>query len=105
MLRLKPPTPPLSAAERFALDVLVDLSRVLVAEDGVDVAPLEIVTGAPTPTVEVAAHRKWCMRVSNGRIELERPLLTLIADIVGATAEQRSDAADQFGRVPPSVNT
>jgi hypothetical protein len=105
MLRIKTPVPSLSAAEQFALDVLVDLSRVLVAEEGVDAVALEIVAGASVSTVDAAAHRSWCMRAIEGRIEVERPLLALIADVAGATAEQRSDAADQFGRVPPTVNT
>jgi hypothetical protein len=105
MLQLVPPTPPLSAAEQFALDVLVDLSRLLVTNDSkADGIKLTIVGSAGSTSLSDARAKRWLMTERDGVVELGRPLLTLVAELAGAMSEQRSDAADRFGRVPASEN-
>jgi len=103
MLRLTSPTPPLSAAEQFALDALVDQSRLLPADSG-DVVELRLVGGGPAPTIAGARGRHWCVAARDGVVELDRPLLSLVADVAGAVQEQRTDAQDRYGRVPPTEN-
>jgi peptidoglycan/xylan/chitin deacetylase (PgdA/CDA1 family) len=103
MLRLIPPTPPLSAAEQFALDALVDQSRVLPV-DGGDVVELRLVGSGATLSLSDARARKWCVTAHDGFVELERPLLTLVAELAGAVLEQRSGSEDRYGRVPPVEN-
>ena len=104
MLRLVAPVPPLSAIEQFGLDVLLDLSRVLLVADGAgEGVPLTIVGSAGTISIPDARARRR-IETRDGGVTVERPLLTLAAELAGAAAEQRTDAADRFGRVPPSAN-
>jgi hypothetical protein len=104
VLRVIPPVPPLSAIEQFGLDVLVDLSRVLVVADSVgEGVPLTVV-GAPGTLSLPEARARRSIVAKDGGVTIERPVLTLAGELVGAVAEQRTDAADRFGRVPPSAN-
>ncbi len=104
MLRLIPPAPPLTPAEQFALDTIVDLSRILLADAGEGIVLHVRSEGGPTPTIAEARGRQWCIEPRDGVVTLQRPLLSLVADIAGATQEQRTDAADRYGRVPPTEN-
>jgi len=103
MLRLTSPTPPLSAAEQFALDALVDQSRVLVVDSG-DAIELRLVGSGAAPTIAGARGRNWCIAVRDGVVELDRPLLALVKNVAGAELEQKSAAQDRYGRVPPTEN-
>jgi hypothetical protein len=103
MLHAVEPVPALDAAERFALETILDLSRVVIADGGASVE-LRVVGEAASVTVAQARGGNWGVRGGHGRVELQRSTLRLIADIAGAVAEQRSTAADRYGRVPPSVN-
>lgn len=90
MLRLSPAAAGLDPAMRFALDVLVDQSRVLVVEDATaDVVMLDV--------AESAAQ-------SDGNVTLARSALARVADVAGAEAERRATARDRYGRVPSSAN-
>jgi len=103
MLRLTTPVPPLSAAEQFALDALVDQSRLLPTDSG-DAVELRLVGSGAAPTIAGARGQHWCVAARDGVVELERPLLSLVADVAGAVQEQKSDAQDRYGRVPPTEN-
>jgi hypothetical protein len=101
----------LDGAERFALDLLLDLSRVLRfdGDDRVDVVRLDV--GAPPKATEGLSDlraRAWTEGIhagdAGGTVTLDRALLQLVHAIASATAEQRSPSADRYGRVPPSVN-
>jgi len=104
MLRPVPPAQPLSTAEQFALDVLVDLSRLVVSESG-DGVELHVVGERSQPTLQDIRARKWAIEPRDGRVEMERGVLSLVANIVGAVDEQRSSESDRYERVPPHVNT
>lgn len=105
MLHIIAPVPALSAAEQFALDTLLDLSRVLVAGGGVtEGIPVRVAGEAAVLDIAGARARHWCIQARDGGVSIERPLLALVAALAGAAAEQRSDAADRYGRVPPTEN-
>ncbi|MEK7401959.1 MAG: hypothetical protein AABZ80_06295 [Gemmatimonadota bacterium] len=106
MLRVVPPVPPLSAIEQFGLDVLLDLSRILVTAEGAVDGPSVSVVGASGGALGLAEARArhWGIQARDGMVTIERPLLTLAAELAGAAAEQRTEATDQYGRVPPGEN-
>jgi len=103
MLHLTEQVPALDAASRYALDTLVDLSRLLRAETDAAVE-LRVVNGPGAMTLEDCRRREWGIAAADGVVTIERAGLALLAEVVGAIAEQRSTAADRYGRVPPSVN-
>ena len=101
-----PPTP-LAAAERFALDLLLDLSRVLRADAlpaDADVARM-VVTDRPAPSdLRSLRETGWGIVASEGEVSVPRSVLARIAAVAAGAAEQRSGARDRFGRVPSSEN-
>jgi hypothetical protein len=92
----------LTPGERFALELLVDLSSVLRCEGEGDVVRVRTV-GEPraAPSSELRA-RNWGLDARDGEIHVDRSLLRLVLDVAGAEVEQRSTEADRFGRVPSS---
>ena len=91
----------LTAAERFALDVLIDLSTVLRLEGTGDVVQLRVVDGNTSDGAAAGLRaRGWGLAQADGVVNVERALLRFIIDVAGAEDEQRSTAADRFQRVP-----
>lgn len=102
---------PLDAGERFALDLLLDLSCVLRANmppSSADVVQLRVVSerGAATGASSAASLLRGgiCIRTGEGEVLLDRRALAAVRDIAGFVAEQRSTASDRFGRVPSAEN-
>jgi peptidoglycan/xylan/chitin deacetylase (PgdA/CDA1 family) len=92
----------LRPAERFALDLLVDLSAVVRFGGTADVVRLHV-TGADE--VRTYAHlraRQWGISAADGRVTVERALLRFIIDVAGASAEQGIVRGDRYDRVPAS---
>jgi hypothetical protein len=92
-------------SERFGLDVLVDLSRLLVAEKAecelVRVTVVERdVTGGPA----TALNPEKALDRSDGQVRVTTAALRAITEIAGGAAEQRSTAVDRHGRVPATEN-
>lgn len=104
MLALATDLAPLDSGERFALDLLLDLSCVLRFEGEGDVVRLHVVDGDRTSDLAALRSRGWGVRVGDGRVTVERALLRLVHELAGATAEQRSSVFDRFGRVPATEN-
>jgi len=93
----------LPAAERYGLDVLLDLSRLLVVDDtGADTVR---VTVADDP-VDAAAFTagRWRPPHADGEVRVSRDALRHVADLAGAGEEQRATARDRHGRVPADAN-
>ncbi len=91
----------LTAAERFALDVLIDLSTVLRLEGTGDVVQLRVVDGSTSDDAAAGLRaRGWGLTPADGVVNVERALLRFIVDVAGAEDEQRSTATDRFQRVP-----
>jgi hypothetical protein len=95
---------PLGRAERFALDLLIDLARLLPYTGIDDVVRLRVVEGNARVDVPSLRDRSSMMVAGNGIVTMDRALLTLVTQIAGAVAEQRSPVMDRFGRVPSSEN-
>jgi peptidoglycan/xylan/chitin deacetylase (PgdA/CDA1 family) len=96
------PTPNLSLtpSERFALDLLVDLSAVLQYPDSKDVVRVEVAGASDLRTLAQLRARNWGIAVGDGVVTLDRGLLAFVIDVALAAVEQRSSAADRFNRVP-----
>jgi hypothetical protein len=95
------PDASLTAAERFALDVLIDLSSVLRLEGTGDVVQLRVVDGNTSDDAAAGLRaRGWGLVPTDGVVTVERTLLHFVVDVAGAEDEQRSSATDRFQRVP-----
>lgn len=93
----------LTPAERFALDLLVDLSAVLPFDGAGDVVRLRVVGESSEHTAADLRARDWGLALGDGVIDVHRALLRFVADVAGAETEQRSSASDRYGRVPASA--
>ena len=105
MIRLEHPQPPLSSAEQFAADTILDASRLLRPADAADLDVVRLrLVDRPAPT-DIAALRSgnWLLEVGDGEVRLPRVLLSVIARWLGG-AEQRASRTDRYGRVPPDEN-
>lgn len=103
-----PDLSPLQAAERYAIELLVDLSRLVpVGAADVPVLKLEIAqggAGAEAHPVQRWVARGWGIEAGEGTVRIPRSALRAVTDIAGVVAEQETTAADRFGRVPPDRN-
>jgi hypothetical protein len=123
MIRIAPPSQPLSPAEDYGLSVLVDLSRLVVLESppGAEAAGPsaqaadrpQVVTlyaaappasgdgvASPDPVADLAG----VIVVADGAVTVPRALLRAVAAIAGAGIEQAATARDRYGRTPSSAN-
>jgi hypothetical protein len=102
VIRVRPPS---DAAGRWALDVLVDLARLLPVEDAAaDVVELHVAERDASYSDPAQRAGAWGFAVTDGRVDVPRALLRLVVDVAGAAVEQGSDAEDQHRRVPPAAN-
>ena len=96
----------LTPLERFALDTLVDQSRLLVVEN--DATDVVVVADSDADAPDAARPASWARTDSfertDARVGIPRALLRSVGAIAGTLAEQQTDAVDRFGRVPSSVN-
>jgi hypothetical protein len=91
--------------QRFGLERLVDLSRLLPADPALE-GPVRLRLDLSAPVPELAAMARGAAAWSelSGEIVVAPATLDLITDIVSADAEQRSLLNDQHQRVPPGEN-
>lgn len=92
-----------SPAERFALDVLVDLACLVPAAPALDVVRLELTEQAPRDLRGWMAAG-WGIDVADGVVRVPRALLKTVIDVAGAGAEQRSSERDRYRRVLSTAN-
>ena len=100
---IKLPEVGLSPAERFALDVLVDLARLVPAAPPLDVVRLELIEQPPRDLRGWMAAG-WGIDVADGVVRLPRAVLRAVIDVAGAASEQRASERDRYSRVPSSAN-
>ncbi len=106
MIRLPGDGAQLTAAERFGVELLVDLARLVPMEDPrAEVVVLEVVdrAGAGADLSELAAGG-WGIEPRDGVVRVPRALLARLTGIAGASAEQRSAERDPHDRVPSREN-
>ncbi|MEJ7811289.1 MAG: hypothetical protein WKG32_12825 [Gemmatimonadaceae bacterium] len=96
----------MNSAERFGLDTLLDLSCLVRAEfESADVVDLVVEDeSAPAADVRAVHAAGWGIRVDDACVRIPRGSLSLVTEIAGLVAEQRSSVADRFGRVPSAEN-
>jgi peptidoglycan/xylan/chitin deacetylase (PgdA/CDA1 family) len=103
VIRLAVP-PDLTAGERHGLDVLLDLSRLLVVLDpAADVVRLTIGASSPVSLDTFVRHDVIPER-ADGEVRVGRDVLTCVTALAGAGAEQDVRATDRHGRVPSAEN-
>ena len=105
MIQLDAARSRLLPSERFGLDVLVDLSRLLIADNAdCDVVRLSIiereVPGGPTAALVPGK----ALDRSDGQVRVTTAALRAVTEVAGGAVEQRSTAADRHGRVPSADN-
>lgn len=104
MIRLVSPESS-SPSDRYAIEVLVDLSRVVrVERDAVDVVRLRIEADRSIVGDAALAEGDLGIRAEDGVVVVPSSALRLVTDLAGARVEQRSAARDRFGRVPSTAN-
>jgi peptidoglycan/xylan/chitin deacetylase (PgdA/CDA1 family) len=106
VIRLDATAAPRTAAARWALEVLVDLSALLRVDDpGGDVVTLRVPERADAVgSVAAARMAGWGVAVGDGEVTVDEGVLSLVARIASAADEQRSTRADRHGRVPSADN-
>ena len=82
---IKLPDARLSAAEHFALSMLVDLSRLVPAAATLDVVRLELSEEAPRELRGWMAAG-WGIGVADGIVRMPRAVLQAVIDVAGAAA-------------------
>jgi hypothetical protein len=105
MIRIDVNRDELRPSERYGLDVLVDLSRLLVAEQ----AECELVRltvadrqSAGSAAADLSFH--GALERADGEVRLTRAALRAVAEVAGGAIEQRCSATDRHGRVPSAEN-
>src|SRR4051794_21433996 len=95
----------LGASERFGLELLIDLSRLLV----VQLAECELVRltvvdrpSAGSAAADLSAHA--ALERANGEVRVSVAALRAVAEVAGGAIEQRSTVRDRHGRVPSAEN-
>lgn len=92
----------LPPGDRYALDLLIDLSTVALSDSGSGAVRVEVIDSGVTPSLPVLRGRQWGFSSSDGVLRVERALLTFVKRIAGGEAEQHSKAVDRYNRVPSS---
>lgn len=106
MIRVATPLQRLRADERYGLDVLLDLSRLLPVDDpAADVVRLEL-DDTPGAGEDFGGFLAGEVPITVGEGELRLPRWTLrhVTAVAGAEVEQRAPDRDRFDRVPAAAN-
>src|SRR5262245_34058558 len=105
MLRLPPKSQKLTDAERYAVSVLVDGSRLLVVSDEIDAVQLAVCgSDDEEASIEHLRAHRWGISHAPAEVRVTRSLLRAVLDIAGGAAESRAIERDRFDRIPSSAN-
>lgn len=96
----------LAPAEQYALDLLVDLSRLVPVDHAeVDLVRLAVVEEQGSGgSIGALAAENWGVAHVDGVVRVPRRTLARITEVVSGTRERRSAVRDRFGRVPSAEN-
>lgn len=95
----------LAPAQRYGLDVLIDLSRLLVAERAdCDLVRLKVAERRSAGSAAADLSSRAALELGNGEVRVSTAALQGVAEVAGGGIEQRSTATDRHGRVPASEN-
>lgn len=100
------PDAALTSAQRFGLELLVDLARLVPMEDPAGgVVAIEVVDGpGPGADLRSLAADRWGIEPGDGVVRIPRSSLEMATEVAGAVAEQRTEARDRHDRVPSAEN-
>jgi hypothetical protein len=105
MILLDPGLERLTPSERYGVDVLLDLSRLLVAQrSDVDVVRLTVGDRGTAGSAAADLSPRAALERRDGEVQISRAALRAVAEVAGGAIEQRSKAADRHGRVPARDN-
>ncbi len=95
----------LRPAERYGLDVLIDLSRLLVAERAdCDIVRLTVIDRPYSESPVADLVPDLALERAGGEVRVSTAALYAVAEVAGAAVEQRTGAIDRHGRVPAEEN-
>jgi hypothetical protein len=105
MIRVEVSPETLRPAERYGLEVLLDLSRLLVAERAeCDLVRLTVVNRDSAGSAAADLSFKAALERADGEVRITTAALRGVAEVAGGAIEQRSTATDRHGRVPAAEN-
>ncbi|HYF38291.1 MAG TPA: hypothetical protein VD930_01300, partial [Gemmatimonadales bacterium] len=95
----------LHPSERYGLEVLIDLSRLLPVEQAeCDLVRLTLAERPSAGSAPADLSSQAALERAEGEVRLSRAALRAVAEVAGGAFEQRSKANDRHGRVPSSEN-
>jgi hypothetical protein len=95
----------LRPAERYGLEVLLDLSRLLLTERAeCDLVRLKVVERDSAGSAAADLSPKAALELGDGEVRITTAALRGVAEVAGGAIEQRSTATDRHGRVPAAEN-
>jgi hypothetical protein len=95
----------LLASERYGLELLIDLSRLLPVEHAeCDLVRLTVAerSSAGSAAADLSAHA--ALERADGEVRVSRAALRAVTEVAGGAIEQRSTRTDRHGRVPAAEN-
>ena len=96
MIRIEVPAS-LRPTERYGLDVLVDLSRLLVAENAdCEVVRLTVIDRSSAGSAAADLSPQAALERTDGKVGIGLASLRAVAEVAGGAIEQRSTASDRF---------
>jgi hypothetical protein len=105
MIRVDIAAGQLRPAEKFGLDVLIDLSRLLMVEHAeCEVVRLTVVDRPYSEASVADLVPALAIERANGEVRVSTAALFAVAEVAGGGTEQRSSAVDRHGRVPAEEN-
>lgn len=104
MIRIEVPAS-LRPTERYGLDVLIDLSRLLVAENAdCEVVRLTVIDRSSAGSAAADLSPQAALERTDGKVGIGLASLRAVAEVAGGAIEQRSTASDRHSRVPSAEN-
>jgi hypothetical protein len=105
MIRVDVSPDALRPAERYGLNVLIDLSRLLVAEQAeCDMVRLTVIERQSAGSAAADLSSQAALERGDGEVRVSTAALRGVAEIGGGGIEQRCIATDGHGRVPSAEN-
>ena len=104
MIRIEAPAS-LRPSERYGLEVLIDLSRLLVAQSAdCEVVRLTVMDRPSAGSAAADLSAQAALERLDGEVRIGLASLRAVAEVAGGAMEQRSTATDRHGRVPSAEN-
>jgi hypothetical protein len=105
MIRVDVGRDTLRPGEQYGLEVLIDLSRLLVADRAdCELVRLKLVDRPSAGSAAADLSFQAALERANGEVRVTTAALRAVAEVAGGAIEQRCGATDRHGRVPSAEN-